>query len=157
VVTRVPISAFGDSVLLGAATAIRAIAQHLDLDAVEGRQPYEILDDVLAQARAHTLEPYVVIHAGNNGIISPDQLRQTLHALSDRTRVVLVNDQVPRDWQDLNNATLASVAKSFSNVVLLDWHALSSGKSGWFYSDGLHLTAAGTVAYAKLVQAAITR
>ena len=156
VVTRVPISAFGDSVLLGAATALRGVAQRLDVDAVEGRQPYEILDDVLARARAHTLEPYVVLHAGNNGIISPDQLRETLHALSDRTRVVLVNDQVQRDWQDLNNATLASVAKGFANVVLLDWHALSSGKSGWFYSDGLHLTFAGTVAYAKLIQAALT-
>ncbi len=157
VVARVPISAFGDSVLLGAAAALRAVAQHLDLDAVEGRQPYEILDDVLAQARAHTLEPYVVVHAGNNGIISPDQLRETLHALGDRTRVVLVNDQVPRDWQDVNNATLASVAKGFANVVLLDWHSLSAGKSGWFYSDGLHLTPAGTVAYARLVQTALTR
>jgi lysophospholipase L1-like esterase len=98
----------------------------------------------------------VVVHAGNNGVISPDQLRETLHALSDRTRVVLVNDQVPRDWQDLNNATLASVAKGFANVVLLDWHSLSSGKSGWFYSDGLHLTSAGTVAYAELIQAALT-
>jgi hypothetical protein len=156
VVARVPISAFGDSVLLGASAALRGVAQRLDVDAVEGRQPYEILDDVLARARAHTLEPYVVVHAGNNGIISPDQLRETLRALSDRTRVVLVNDQVPRDWQDLNNATLASVAKGFANVVLLDWHSLSSGKSGWFYSDGLHLTSAGTVAYAKLIQAALT-
>ncbi len=156
VATRVPISAFGDSVLLGATSALRGIARRLDVDAVEGRQPYEILDDVLARARAHTLEPYVVVHAGNNGIISPDQLRETLHALSDRTRVVLVNDQVPREWQDLNNATLASVAKGFANVVVLDWHSLSSNKPGWFYSDGLHLTPAGTVAYARLIQGALT-
>jgi hypothetical protein len=143
-------------VLLGAQNALRGIARRLDVDAVEGRQPYEVLNDVLARARAGTLEPYVVVHTGNNGIISPDQLRATLHALHDRTRVVLVNDRVPREWQDLNNATLAAVAKGFGNVRLLDWYALSSGKPGWFYSDGLHLTPPGTTAYARLIQAALT-
>jgi peptidoglycan/LPS O-acetylase OafA/YrhL len=153
---RVPISAFGDSVLLGAQSALRAIARRLDVDAVEGRQPYEVLDDVLARARARTLEPYVVVHTGNNGIISPDQLRATLRALHDCTRVVLVNDRVPREWQDPNNATLASVAKGFVNVRLVDWYALSSGKHGWLYSDGLHLTPAGTTAYARLIDRALT-
>ena len=154
---RPAISAFGDSVLLGAERALRTVARRLDVDAVEGRQPYEVFDDVLARAQAGTLEPDVVVHAGNNGIISPDQLREVLHALRDRTRVVLVNDRVPRDWQDINNATLSAVAKDFTNVRLLDWYSLSAGKPGWFYSDGLHVTPAGAAQYARLIRAALAR
>ena len=156
VVRRPDVSAFGDSVLLGARTALGSIAAHLDVDAVEGRQPYEVLDDVLARAKDATLQPDVVIHTGNNGIISPDQLRTTLAALRDRTRVVLVTDRVPRDWQDPNNATITGVAKGFRNVVVLDWHTLSAGRNDWLYSDGLHLTPAGARAYARLVRRALT-
>jgi hypothetical protein len=151
------ISAFGDSVLLGAQEALRGIARRLDVDAVEGRQPYEVLDDVLAHAKDGTLEPDVVIHAGNNGIISPDQLRATLQALHDRARIVLLNDRVARDWQDPNNATLAEVSKAFPNVVLVDWHGLSAGKHAWLFTDGLHLTPIGARAYAHLIRSALTR
>jgi hypothetical protein len=142
-------------VLLGARTALRSVTSRLDVDAVEGRQPYEVLDDVLARAKDGTLEPDVVIHTGNNGIISPDQLRATLTALRDRTRVVLLTDRVSRDWQDPNNATITGVGKGFANVVVLDWHALSAGKNAWLYSDGLHLTPAGARAYARLIDSAL--
>jgi hypothetical protein len=154
---RPDVSAFGDSVLLGARPALRSVTSRLDMDAVVGRQPYEVLDDVLARAKDGTLQPDVVIHTGNNGIISPDQLRDTLTALRDRHRVVLVNDRVARDWQDPNNATITSVAKGFGNVVMLDWYARSAGKSAWLDSDGLHLTPAGARAYARLVKAALTQ
>jgi hypothetical protein len=152
-----PISAFGDSVLLGAQDALRGIARRLDVDAVEGRQPYEVLDDVTTRAKDGSLQPYVVIHTGNNGIISPDQLRATLAELRDRARIVLLTDRVPRDWQDLNNSTLASVGNDFANVVVLDWYARSAGHPGWLYSDGLHLTPGGTRAYARLIQVALHR
>lgn len=141
--------------LLGAQGALRGIARRLDVDAVEGRQPYEVLDDVASRAKDGTLEAYVVIHTGNNGIISPDQLRSTLALLHDRSRIVLLTDRVPREWQDLNNSTLAAVGNDFGNVVVLDWYAKSAGHPGWLYSDGLHLTATGARAYARLIQAAL--
>jgi peptidoglycan/LPS O-acetylase OafA/YrhL len=154
-VARGPVSAFGDSVLLGASDALRRTTGRLALDAVEGRQPYQVLDDVLARAAHGTLAPRVLIHTGNNGIISAGQLRSTLAALRDRTRVVLVTDRVPREWQDLNNATIRSVGRQFRNVRVLDWYAASSGRAGWLYSDGLHLTPAGAQAYARLIGAAL--
>jgi peptidoglycan/LPS O-acetylase OafA/YrhL len=154
---RVDVSAFGDSVLLGGRTALGSVTSRLDMDAVVGRQPYEVLDDVVARAAHGTLQPDVVIHTGNNGIISPDQLRSTLTALRDRHRVVLLTDRVARDWQDPNNATITSVGKAFRNVVVLDWYARSAGNHAWLGSDGLHLTTAGARAYARLVRAALTQ
>ena len=134
-----------------------SVTSRLDMDAVVGRQPYEVLDDVMARAADDTLKPDIVIHTGNNGIISPDQLRATLTALRDRHRVVLLTDRVSRDWQDPNNATITSVGKGFGNVVVVDWYARSAGNHAWLDSDGLHLTTAGARAYARLVEAALTQ
>ncbi len=145
------VSAFGDSVLLGASGALRGQVRSVTVDSVEGRQAYSTLGDVQARAAAGTLAPYVVVHTGNNGVISPDQLRATLKALGSRTRVVLLTDRVPRDWQDGNNSTIRAIGGEFRNVTVLDWNAVSAGHSEWFYRDGLHLTPTGAGYYAAAI------
>jgi peptidoglycan/LPS O-acetylase OafA/YrhL len=149
------LSAFGDSVLLGAGPALTARTRHLDLDAVEGRQADDVLDDVTRDAHKGTLAPDVLIHVGDNGIISPDQLNSTLHALSGASRVVLMTVRVPREWQDPNNSIIRSVGKRFDNVTVVDWHGEAGHSHKWLYPDGLHLTTTGAVAYARIVLAAL--
>jgi peptidoglycan/LPS O-acetylase OafA/YrhL len=148
------LSAFGDSVLLGAGPELAARTRRLDLDAVEGRQAYDVLNDVASDQHKGALAPYVLIHVGDNGIISPDQLNNVLRSLTRAKRVVLMTIRVPRDWQDPNNSTIRSVARHYDNVTVLDWHGDAGGHHKWLYSDGLHLTADGTVAYAHLVMSA---
>lgn len=145
------VSAFGDSVMLGAQATLTAAFSRCDLHAVEGRQPYATLQDVRAAHGAGRLAPVVAIHTGNNGIIRADDLRSTLRLLADRQRVVLLTDRVPMDWQTPNNATIKSVAKGFGNVVVLDWYASSNSNRAWFYGDGLHLRPAGAASYARLI------
>jgi peptidoglycan/LPS O-acetylase OafA/YrhL len=150
------ISAFGDSVLLGAGPVLRRHASAFYLDAIEGRQAYLVLDDVLRDARQHRLQPYVVVHIGNNGIISPAQLGQAFAALSAQRRVVVLTDRVARDWQDPNNHTVHNVAAHYANVRVLDWFAASAGHRKWLADDGLHLTRPGARAYVRMVVRALT-
>ena len=152
-----PISAFGDSVLLGAAPAITRLDPAAGVYAVEGRSAYDVLNDVRAALRHHVLAPIVVIHTGNNGIIDPQQLASTLAALAGSYRVVLVTDRVARDWEAPNNQTIRAIAGRYAGVVALDWHAISSSHPDWFYDDGLHLDASGAAAYARLVLDATRR
>jgi len=146
----VSISAFGDSVLLGAQPALAALDPATTVDAVEGRQAYLVLDDIVARRQADQLGSVVVIHTGNNGVINPDQLSSTLQSLAGR-KVVVLTDKVPRDWQGPNNATIESVCARFANVKVIDWLGISSAHPEWFYSDGLHLRPAGASAYAQLI------
>lgn len=150
------ITAYGDSVMLGAQPAINADFPHSQVHAVEGRQPYVTLQEVRADQAAHALSPVVVIHTGNNGIIRPSDLSDTLTALKDRQRVVLLTDRVPRDWQGPNNDTIKRVGHQFANVVVLDWYSVSNGNSAWFYEDGLHLRPPGAAGYAARLLAAAT-
>lgn len=149
------VSAFGDSVMLGAQSALAAKFSVHRFDAVEGRQAGDVLDDVDSARASGSLAPVVVIHLGNNGIISPDRLARTLSGLRDRHQVVLLTDMVPRDWQDPNNHTLREVSRRFANTTLIDWRAISAGHPDWFYDDGIHLAPVGAAAYAGLIVAAL--
>ncbi len=156
VITTPYVSAFGDSVLLGAQPALDALDAHVWVDAVEGIQAYRVLNTVAADHAAGRLGPIVEIHIGNNGVINPSQLSSVLSQLSDRRRVILLNDHVPRDWEGINNQNIPSVASHFRNVTFIDWNAIANANPGWFYRDGLHLNKAGAAAYAQLIMKAAT-
>ncbi|MGN6605818.1 MAG: acyltransferase family protein [Jatrophihabitans sp.] len=149
-------SLYGDSVLLGAVPALHTLFGPVFVDAVEGRLPRPILADVRADAAAGRIAPLVVLHVGNNGVISPDDLRSTLHALAGVRRVVVVDDRVDRPWESVNDDLLQRLVPRFANARLLDWHRVASGHPSWFYGDGLHLTPDGARRYARLIQAAAT-
>ena len=152
-----PISAFGDSVMLGARQALAQEFPGGTLDAVEGRQADPILDDVQQDAAAGRLHPLVLIGVGDNGLINPDVLRSTLACLHGVPQVVVINLRVDRAWQDPNNDTLASIVPQFHNVRLLDWHAESATHPSWFYDDGIHLTPVGAIAYTQLIVGLVER
>ena len=153
VAARLPeISAFGDSVLLGARTALDARFPGGTMDAIEGRQADPILQDVQRDARVGRLSPLVVIDVGDNGLISPGTLRSTLQRLGGY-QVIVVNLRVDRPWQDPNNRTIAKIVPRFGNAAILDWHHESAGHPSWFYDDGIHLTPTGADGYAGLIAA----
>jgi peptidoglycan/LPS O-acetylase OafA/YrhL len=149
------VSAFGDSVMLGAAPELTAAIAQLRVSAVEGRQARDVLADVNRQRAAGRLGRFVVIHAGDNGVISPDDLSSTLGSLHDRTRVIVLTDRVPRDWQAPNNRVLHATVGHFGNAVLIDWYAISNHHRDWFYQDGLHLRPPGARAYVAAITAAL--
>ncbi len=145
------ISAFGDSVMLGARPSLDATFPRGTMDAIEGRQPDPILDDVMKDARAGRLYPVVVIGVGDNGLITPDRLRRTLACLHSVQRVIVLNNRVGRPWEGPNNRTIARIVPHFGNVSLLDWHKVSAKHPAWFVEDGIHLTPRGAAAYARLI------
>lgn len=153
--SSVKVSAFGDSVLLGASKAVRAVVGSMSLDAVVGRQAWDTLADVAEAQKAGRLAAVVLIHTGNNGVISGRQLASTLAGLQDRAKVVVVNDHVDRTWQGPNNKTIASVNGKYPNVAIVDWNAAASKNPGWFGPDGIHVNGSGAKAYASLIAAAI--
>lgn len=151
------ISAFGDSVMLGARAALDQHFPGGTLNAVEGRQADPILRDVEDDAAAGRLNPLVIIGVGDNGYIDPASLRQALGCLGKVKRVIVVNNRVGREWQNANNRTIARVVPKFGNATILDWHAASAKHPSWFYDDGIHLTPRGAAAYSALIAGAARR
>ncbi|MGI9137224.1 MAG: acyltransferase family protein, partial [Candidatus Nanopelagicales bacterium] len=103
---------------------------------------------------AGLLADTVVLHPGTNGVIPESMMREILDLLADRKRVVVVNDNVPRSWNDANNEAITTVVPDYPNAVIADWKTASEGHPEYFVSDGIHLTGAGARAYANLLKQA---
>jgi hypothetical protein len=136
----------GDSVMLGAKSALQQHYPGLNVDAEVGRQAAAVIALLKHQKAQGTLPKRVVLHLGTNGYVTDTQLEEMLNLLAD-THVVLINACAPRRWVDDNNALLSVAASQHPNVKLIDWNAISTEHAEYFGSDRIHLTAKGIRAY----------
>ena len=146
-----PISAIGDSVMLGAAEILTEEIPGIGVDASVARMPGAFTGRVKKLSRNEQLANIVVIHPGTNGVLTEEILRSLLDPLVDYQRVVVVNAAVPRSWEKSNNRVVDDVIIDYPNVVLADWHEAAKGNRDYFVSDGIHLTATGARAYADVI------
>jgi peptidoglycan/LPS O-acetylase OafA/YrhL len=149
------VTAWGDSVLLGARYGLWFDIPGVFIDAVVGRQAGALPSGLTQLRKNGELGREVVIHVGDNGLFLRSTLDTALNELADRKRVVLVTIRVPRRWQDPVNGLLRSVAAGHRNVVIADWYQASAGHPEYFVRDGVHLTSAGIAAFAGLIAHAL--
>lgn len=145
------VTAIGDSVMLGAAGALRQAFGDVDVDAAVSRQVSAGIAVLAARLATGTLGPTVVIHLGTNGTFTAGQLDQIMRILSGERRVVIVNDRADRSWTGPNNAMLAADVPRYPNARLADWYDDSAGQSGLFWGDGIHVRPGGAALYARLI------
>ncbi len=148
---RAKVTAFGDSVMLGASGALESDTFNLDLHAKVATQAADVLESITSQVRNAAVRDTVILHVGNNGIVTEDQLRGMLDELSGVPKVVLVNVRVPRAWMKPNNELISSVARDYPNVVLADWAKASEDHRDYMVSDGVHLTGKGAAVYTRVI------
>jgi hypothetical protein len=160
------ITAFGDSVMLGAANQLiatidpmfaTATVPHVTtVDAKESRQFSAGVDEIQAYKAQGLLGQYVIVQLGTNGAVDPGDFDRMMSILSDRQKVIIINAKVPRPWEQEVNDTLAAGVKKYKNASLLDWHSYGDAHPEFFYDDGIHLRPAGADAYAHFVAQSLT-
>lgn len=151
VVTNLPITAIGDSVMLGCITNLSEQFPNGYIDAQKSRTAYVvtgILNDLSAQ---NMLGDTIVIGLGTNGDVSFGTKQEIMNACGDR-EVYWINTV---NYPDANVA-LADFATSYSNLHIIDWYSISSGHPDYFWADGIHLaTEEGKQAYTQAIYDAI--
>ena len=150
------VSAVGDSVLLGASTAVEQtltgpVGGAVLVNAAVSRHAGTCLQVLQAFARKSLLAPLVIVHCGNNGALGVGFVDQVMRIAGRHRLVVFVSLKVPRSWQDTDNAELAHDVAPYPNARIFDWHSIGTGLSpqnAYFYADEYHLTPAGREYYA---------
>jgi lysophospholipase L1-like esterase len=145
------VSAIGDSVMLGAAYSLARVFGAVDIDAAVGRQPWSAVAVLQEHLAAGTLANVVIIHVGNNGQFTAGEFDAMMRILGSQRRVLVLNVNIPRAWEESNNAMLAASAPRYPNVTLIDWYGLSSDQPDLFHDDKVHLTPTGAAVYANFV------
>ncbi len=148
------VNAIGDSVMLGAANALKTTLNgETFVDAKVGRQVSECLAILHVWHDNGLLGDVVVVHIGNNGTFSEEQFAEMRDILAAVPKVIFLNNKVPRMWEDPNNQVIAAGAATMPNAVLIDWKAEGDAHPEFFYSDGMHLKPDGAAYYAGLINA----
>lgn len=146
-----PITAVGDSVLLGARGALAERLPRVRVDAAIGRQSVEIANRVRERIKFGRLADVLILQTGTNSPPDPQGFPNFLTSLADLNQVVVitVRSQVP--WMDESNDIIRRAAAGRANVVVADWARESAGRTEYFEPDGTHLTPRGQQAYARVV------
>jgi peptidoglycan/LPS O-acetylase OafA/YrhL len=149
--------AVGESVMLGAQGGLRDALRKSAVDAAVGRQAADIVARLRQLRDGGALRETVVLHTGSNGYVEKPQLREMLNILTDAgvPRIVVVNVDVPREWQDPNNELIAELVQQTPNAVLADWHARADSMTGLHVKDGVHLTQRGVEEYTAVIEEAV--
>jgi hypothetical protein len=135
----------GDSVMLGAASQLRA--HGIKVNATVSRQFSALPGLIRSLRRSGHLPGKVIVHLGNNGYIDTADCRAAVRAARHR-HVYLVTLKVPRGWRKTNNRRLHRCAKASPRASIIDWFGHSVNHSSWFASDHYHLTTLGARRYA---------
>lgn len=149
------VTAVGDSVMLGASSALRSAIPSIEVDAVVSRQWDAGVATVGADRDQGRLRPTLVVDLGTNGTVSASEFDAMVRAASGTRRIVVVTVRVPRSWEGEVNAALHAGVSRTPGTVLVDWYAASAGHPEWFAPDGYHLQPAGARAFASLVAGAV--
>jgi peptidoglycan/LPS O-acetylase OafA/YrhL len=145
-----PVTAIGDSVMLGTVPQLTALAPDIYIDAQVGRQVSQaiaLLQQLNAQGK---LQGVLLIDLGNNGPFSDAQFGRIM-GLAGMRHVVFVNLHESRSWTDDNNAVIARGVARHTNARLVDWQAATADRPDVFWSDGIHMRPEGAALYASLV------
>ncbi|HLM17529.1 MAG TPA: hypothetical protein VK549_06875 [Acidimicrobiia bacterium] len=150
------VSAYGDSVLLGAREELLAqfAGQPVTVDAVEDRSLLGAIE--LFQSAGPALGDVVVLDLGYNDVADPGVFRgridSAMAALAGVKHVLWLNQH---DWgpgrADMN-AELSAAASRYPNLEVIDWNAEVMAHPDEVYGDSIHLTPSGQNAMAALVR-----
>jgi hypothetical protein len=149
------VTAIGDSIMVDAAPYLQQSLPGIAMDAQVGQQLYQVQGQVSQLKAEGAVGNRLILELGANGPYSTAQLDALLDALGPMQRTVLVNVRVPRPWQAEVNQTIAAVAASRPNTILVDWYDDSAAYPQYFYPDGVHLDPAGAKYYASLLVQAL--
>ncbi len=146
------VTAVGDSIMIDMEPNLQADIPGIAVDGAVSRQFETGIGVVQADRAAGTLGSVLVVELGTNGTVTSDDVDAMMAAAAGVKRVVFVNVDVPRSWEQSDNATLAAGVARYPGVaVLADWFSLSSPHPEWFAADQVHLQPAGAAALAGLI------
>jgi peptidoglycan/LPS O-acetylase OafA/YrhL/lysophospholipase L1-like esterase len=159
------ITAIGDSVMKGAALALKAEGEarlgegRIAINAEESRPFAQAVSVVKTYKAQKRLGDVVVIHLGtNNSSIPESQFQRLMELLADRQLVLFLTAKSDKEeaCEAVNRALLRQAAPG-SNARVLDWNALGAAHPELFYEDRTHLRPGGTRFYADSILAEIAK
>ncbi len=145
------IVAFGDSVMIGAATNLKArLGPGFSMNAKVGRQASEFVELVRQLQREGHTPNALIIQMGNNGPLYGEDMEAIQKATADVGELFLITDHAPVSWIEESNHALEEAAEDWPHTTLIDWAPVAASHEDLLW-DGIHLKPGAAGLYARLV------
>ena len=150
------VSMVGDSVMLGALSAIHDALPGCIVDAKVSRQMWDAFAVIDALESSGSLGSTVVIALGTNGPFSVEEGQGIVDRLGANRQIYWVTAfGTSLSWQEQSNDSIRALAAQNPNVTVIDWAEIAAQNTNWLYSDGIHLQGDGQAAYAAMIRDAL--
>ena len=153
IVTQLPLTCLGDSVMVGSTAKLKALFPNAYVDAKVGDTAYPALAKLKTLNAKGTLGSPVVLNYGANGDVAESVKNSIMDQIGDRPVYWLTNTYHGRLYL---NDVLYEYAEKHPNIRVVDWYGYTKDHPEYFVADGLHPTAEGQEAFARLVYEAIS-
>lgn len=150
IVSNLPITGIGDSVMLGAIQNLNTQFPNGYIDAKVSRTAWKAGTILNELNEKNMLGNPIIINLGANGDCSTACKQEIMKNCGNR-KVYWLNTTNNQD----TNIRLKNFASSYANLHIIDWYTISLGHSEYFYADGIHLTGIGRKVYTEVIFNAI--
>ena len=150
IVSNLPITGIGDSVMLGAIQNLNTQFPNGYIDAKVSRTAWKAGTILNELKEKNMLGNPIIINLGANGDCSTACKQEIMKNCGNR-KVYWLNTTNNQD----TNIRLKNFAISYANLHIIDWYTISLGHSEYFYADGIHLTGIGRKVYTEVIFNAI--
>ena len=118
-----PVSAIGDSIMLGSSAYLKVLFPEMSIDAEVGRQ-VQAAPAIISQLKSSDkLANTVVISLGTNGPMTEADINGILDQLGTERQVFWVTAYAPgKAWIDPVNKLIHAAAKTHANLHVVDWY-----------------------------------
>ncbi|VDG20181.1 SGNH/GDSL hydrolase family protein [Lactiplantibacillus mudanjiangensis] len=146
------VTGIGDSIMVRTTSDLKAVLGQFTVNAKVGRQ-VSAAPAIITQLKDNQqLAKNVLINLGTNGPTDTQTIDSIINQIGQHHEIFWVNTRVPgKAWQDSNNQLIATAAKKYANVHLVDWLYVSQDNRNWFIDDNLHPNTLGEREYTSTV------
>ena len=151
------VTRIGDSVMVGASSAIADLLPEAYVDALACRDACGGFETAKKLANENKLGDIVVVALGTNGPLLKHEpyasgMQNLLNVLGTERQIYWISVYCSySQWMQMNNQYLAELSKARPNFHVIDWYPLARSHPDWLYSDGTHPNLTGAKQYAKLI------
>ena len=146
-------TAIGDSVMLGSATAVQQRFPGIIIDAKVSRFLHEGPGVITSLKAKGLLRKYIVIGLSTNGAGTPQQWENIYNAAGPGHVFLVVNAHMDRVWAAAANQNVRDfVSRHPHDALMVNWDAAAAAHPGLLASDGIHAASSeGGSLYAQTI------
>jgi len=146
------VTGIGDSIMVRTTPDLKEVFGSFNANAKVGRQ-VAAAPAIITQLQSNdTIAKNVLVNLGTNGPTDASTIDSIIKQIGSQHQIFWVNTRVPgKAWQASNNKLIATAAKRYANVHLVDWLYVSQDNRNWFVDDNLHPNSLGEREYVATV------